>query len=738
MLKKFKNLTGNFFRFAVCLIFLAIAIPSSAEYLFLKDGSIINCKVIEETPVYITIKTDKENNEIYTQDKVLRVLYTELNMGKIYVQLKNGKSMRVFMVDEDRNTYTFRKDIYKPEEFKIKRAEVMFITERNPSGLKGEPELYSITLTWYQSFEKMEKFNIYIKKKQDENFTLIGESEEIRYVVKNLNSNTNYIIRITGIDGENLETAPSNEIEILTKNLPPFRPEKAFYEKQKNGDYFLQWDSAEDSDGRVVNYIIYRLWNNKTEKFARTSANELLIKGPVNFEKLYVRAVDDRGADSLSRVFDEYIYRVPTAPEKVLFEKLGDGNYQLTWDKSKGRIEKYIISKIYNNKREKVAETIETELLLEKTNKFESLYVKAVDNRGAESPERIFNESKNKIPSNTEKDSARYFLKDGKDRFIEVSFSGIPGDEAKKRVKDLKNLFSGWGRITAGNIEFYFTSDGIYPKIKIKKISYNEENLIPYLPAGLSFHDKKDGLHYILHISVDNKSYILNGIYIDEENFLKEINSSIIKKQNKEQTQTVEKPEIKEDDKVKKVQHRLSASLDVNYLIPTGLWADLFSGGYGFMAGVTLNNAGISINDKTIFHLDFSLLIGYHQLMSKATLPGSTSFINTAFMVPICLYSRYNFNIINLFFISLKLGVGINFNNIEYSQQQNSGGYTPAAIRQWAPSISLGLQIGYPVIKDKIMLLAGAEYRWMFERSMTSDSILFQLGVEYSFTVFGK
>jgi hypothetical protein len=345
----------------------------------------------------------------------------------------------------------------------------------------------------------------------------------------------------------------------------------------------------------------------------------------------------------------------------------------------------------------------------------------------------------NSSPS-IEKDSTQYFLKDSKDRSFEVNYSAEPGEQAMKRVIELKNLFFGWGRISTGRMEFYFSSDGIYANLQTSKISYKEENLLPYLPAGLSFQDKNDGLHYRFRIVVDNKSYMLDGIYIDEETFLKEIYNFIRIKDSKEQLTVIKEQKIKEEDKLKKVQHRLSVALDINYMIPTGKWSAIFSGGYGFMAGVTLNNTGISLNDKTLFHLDFTLLIGYHRLMVNDTLAPeiTTSLIKSAYILPICLYSRYNFNIINLFFISLKVGVGLNFNSIDYSELQSSGTYTPVEIREWAPSISLGVQFGFPLIKDKILLLAGAEYKWMFERYMIADSVQFQLGLEYSFMIFGK
>lgn len=48
-----------------------------------------------------------------------------------------------------------------------------------------------------------------------------------------------------------------------------------------------------------------------------------------------------------------------------------------------------------------------------------------------------------------------------------------------------------------------------------------------------------------------------------------------------------------------------------NYLIPTGRLTRVFDDGYGAMAGITLHNAGISLNDKTLFNLDFTLAAGY-------------------------------------------------------------------------------------------------------------------------------
>jgi hypothetical protein len=57
----------------------------------------------------------------------MRILYTELKMGKVYVQKRNGESIIAYIVNEDRNQFTLRLDLYKPQEFNIKRNDILFI-----------------------------------------------------------------------------------------------------------------------------------------------------------------------------------------------------------------------------------------------------------------------------------------------------------------------------------------------------------------------------------------------------------------------------------------------------------------------------------------------------------------------------------------------------------------------------------------------------------------------------------
>lgn len=231
---------------------------------------------------------------------------------------------------------------------------------------------------------------------------------------------------------------------------------------------------------------------------------------------------------------------------------------------------------------------------------------------------------------------------------------------------------------------------------------------------------------------------MLDGVYTDEEALLLEIYNFIKAKENPEQAVRVQKSNEDKSDQGERIKHRLSIYAAGNYLLPTGKLAEIFSDGYGGMAGVTLHDTGISLNDKTLFHLDFTLAAGYHHLAVKGELqPEITSVIDSAYIIPLCLYARYNIDAFGIFLLSPMFGVGLNYNSIDYSEQQPTGEYKAVEVREWAPSLSAGIQLGYPVIKDKLTLIGSAEYKWMFERYMTAQTLVFQLGVEYSFMVFG-
>lgn len=335
-----------------------------------------------------------------------------------------------------------------------------------------------------------------------------------------------------------------------------------------------------------------------------------------------------------------------------------------------------------------------------------------------------------------EKGSTKYILADSKGQNFEVNYSDTPAEDKQKKVLSLKDTFYSWERISISRMEFFFSGEGIYSILHIKKVTYREKDLLPYLPAGLAFQDRKEGLYYRFRILVDNTSYMLEGIYTDEEALLKRIYDFIETEEGTVQKEPA--PEVKAAVEEKKVQHRLSVCAYGNYLYPTGKLSTVFSGGYGGMAGITLHDIGISFTDKTLFHLDFTLAAGYWYYGVKDYSGEITSCsIDSAFIIPISLTARYRITFLQDFFIAPNVSVGFNYNSIDYYEPVSGGDDKAVKIREWAPSLLGGVQLGYSVIKERLTIIAGVQYTGMYERYMTTSSFVFHTGVEYSFMVFG-
>ena len=284
------------------VLLLAFYLPLSAEYIFLKDGSIHKGNIISDSAGSVTIIDAAKKRRAFKRSEVIRILYTELTMGKMLVQKKNGESFTAYMVDEDRDSYTFRNELYKNVEFKVPRLDVLFLAERNPSGLKGEADTDRIELSWYHPYDKMEKYNIYTKNSKKDKYTLRETSRRNSYTLEDLPSNTRFFIVVTGIDSKGDETPYSNEIEVTTKNIKPDEPSEIVYSISSAGVRSLSWKPSVDPDGRVERYRIYGIDGADKKLLGETKNERFNVQGENSFGKLYVAAVDDKGDESeLSR-----------------------------------------------------------------------------------------------------------------------------------------------------------------------------------------------------------------------------------------------------------------------------------------------------------------------------------------------------------------------------------------------------------------------------------------------------
>jgi hypothetical protein len=273
---------------------------------FLKDGKILKGTIAGETAVNITLqRSGGSSREIIPRENIMRILYTELYMGKVFVQKTDGKGIACYMVDEDRTTYTFRNDINSPTEFTLLRDQVLFIARRNPSGLQGAPSTESIQLKWLPPYNQVKEYRVYLKGPNDADFRRAAATSGKEYKLEGLKSNTSYKMHVTALVREGDESMPSNEITLTTKNICPNPPREINAIKSAPGAdgkiaATLRWQAATDPDGSIKGYRVFRSREGEYVRIAEPNMTSYTVSG-LEQERRHtfgVCAVDDRGDES--------------------------------------------------------------------------------------------------------------------------------------------------------------------------------------------------------------------------------------------------------------------------------------------------------------------------------------------------------------------------------------------------------------------------------------------------------
>jgi hypothetical protein len=287
--------------FAAILLSL-IGSDLRAEYVFLTDGSIIKCAIESETPKGTIIRLPSGKIMTINPKDILRTLYTELYMGKIHIQKVDGGTIDAYMVDEDQQSITFRKDINKPEEFVLKRDEILFTTRKNPVGLEGTAKTDQIILKWKPPYTKVKEYNIYIKS--DKDYILAGKSGSPAYIVRGVKSNTTYLVKVTATDLEGVETLPSNEISIKTPNIQPEPPKNVKIERIPGDDKrytaVITWEAGLSVDGKISGYRIFEKTGSEFKVVGFAPKNEFVLKDVDSGRDyfLVLRTIDVNGWES--------------------------------------------------------------------------------------------------------------------------------------------------------------------------------------------------------------------------------------------------------------------------------------------------------------------------------------------------------------------------------------------------------------------------------------------------------
>lgn len=280
------------------LIVICVSSAARAEYVFMKDGAITEGKIISDAAESIVLKEKDGKNRQIERKKILRVLYTSLNMAKLYVQKRDGSSFVAYLVDEDRDDYTFRRELYKPEEFKASRKDVLFMSEKNPSALKGDSGPDEIRLSWLAPYGQVKVYKIYTKQRKEDEYKVAATTKKNEITIKGLEMKTAYFFIVRAVDDTDYETNPSNEIQVITKSSLPGSPVIQAV-KDRNGAWAVTWNASADADGSVEGYRVYAEKDGKYALLKETKELSFTVPGGTVYDTIQVRSLDNNGDESL-------------------------------------------------------------------------------------------------------------------------------------------------------------------------------------------------------------------------------------------------------------------------------------------------------------------------------------------------------------------------------------------------------------------------------------------------------
>ncbi|HNW30874.1 MAG TPA: fibronectin type III domain-containing protein, partial [Spirochaetota bacterium] len=241
---------------AAAVIACAAAMEARAEVVFLRDGRIVEGKVLNETPAAVTVRKRDGSLAEFGRGAVLRILYTDVYMGKVYIHKTDGKMVEAYVVDEDRDSYTVRTDLNSPKEMVIKRQDVLFMVRKNPSALKEKVAQRHVDLSWLAPFNPVKHYRVYIRQRGGE-YRLDGTSFFVKYRATGLSCNTAYSAYVTAVDRDNYESLLSNEVQFTTLKGEPLPPGGVAMkvdrkDKKKPLNARITWDRAQDPCGGAI------------------------------------------------------------------------------------------------------------------------------------------------------------------------------------------------------------------------------------------------------------------------------------------------------------------------------------------------------------------------------------------------------------------------------------------------------------------------------------------------------
>ena len=142
--------TGRFPLYVVLMFMLSAAIPCSvnAENIFLKDGSIFpDVRILSQDDGSVLVSGSDGVRKKINRTDILRINSIELAPKKSYVFMRQTryygpwKDFYAYLVDKNESVYTFRDELYRPQEYTLKKTDILFVAPKTIAELKSEGKI---------------------------------------------------------------------------------------------------------------------------------------------------------------------------------------------------------------------------------------------------------------------------------------------------------------------------------------------------------------------------------------------------------------------------------------------------------------------------------------------------------------------------------------------------------------------------------------------------------------------
>ncbi len=101
--------------------------PSVYSSVFLKNGEIIDCRIVRETVRIIDTKPLNADRRIILRSDIMRIQYNNNYKDKKIIRKTDGTKIEGYIMEEDFTSYTYRTDLYSPVEDKVFKSELRSI-----------------------------------------------------------------------------------------------------------------------------------------------------------------------------------------------------------------------------------------------------------------------------------------------------------------------------------------------------------------------------------------------------------------------------------------------------------------------------------------------------------------------------------------------------------------------------------------------------------------------------------